>query len=186
MSLSVKNSKVSSRKSPEFVLREPRPSDGSAVHALIAACPPLDVNSCYAYLLVCSHFARTSVVAEGPEGIVGFISAYARPDNPQTLFVWQVAVSSAARGQGLSGRMLDAIIQRDACEGLHRLETTVSPTNRASEMVFRKFAERHGAAVETSALFECSDFGNEDHEAEVLFSIGPLNMGAAKPNQDEV
>jgi L-2,4-diaminobutyric acid acetyltransferase len=186
MSFSVQKSKVPSRKSSEIKFREPRPSDGSAVHALIAACPPLDVNSCYAYLLMCSHFAATCVVAESPEGILGFISAYPRPDCPHTLFVWQVAVSSAARGQGLAGRMLDAIVQRHSCQGLHRMETTVSPTNRASEMVFRKFANRHGAAVETSALFECSDFGNENHEEEVLFTIGPLNMGAAKPNRVEV
>ena len=176
----------STTQSMEITFREPRPSDGPVVHALIEACPPLDVNSCYCYLLLCSHFAQTCVVAESPDGIVGFISAYARQDSPHALFVWQVAVSSAARGQGLAGRMLDSIIARPACAGINRMETTVSPSNRASESVFRSFAKRHDAAVETSSLFERSDFGNENHEEEVLFTIGPLNMGAAKTNRVEV
>src|SRR5690554_7602315 len=45
-------------------LRKPTVTDGSAVHALIARCAPLDTNSMYCNLLQCFHFAGTAVVAE--------------------------------------------------------------------------------------------------------------------------
>ena len=44
-------------------LRPPTPADGAALHALIRNSPPLDLNSCYAYLLHGLHFADTCVLA---------------------------------------------------------------------------------------------------------------------------
>jgi hypothetical protein len=61
-------------------LRRPRPRDAAAIWSLVRASKALDVNSPYAYLLVCSHFAATSVVAERGDSIVGLVAAYARPD----------------------------------------------------------------------------------------------------------
>lgn len=37
-----------------IVLRPPERKDGAALHDLIASCPPLDLNSRYAYLLLLS------------------------------------------------------------------------------------------------------------------------------------
>ncbi|MHC5068213.1 MAG: GNAT family N-acetyltransferase, partial [Planctomycetota bacterium] len=57
------------------------------------------------------HFAHTSVVASVGPDLIGAVTAYRVPDDPTTLFVWQVAVSDAARGQGLAGRMLQFLVQ---------------------------------------------------------------------------
>lgn len=158
-----------------FPLREPTPGDGSGVHQLIAACPPLDVNSTYCYLLLCSHFAATSVVADGESGVVGFVSAYRKPQAPDTLFVWQVAVGSAARGQGLARRMIEEILCRPACREIRRLETTISPSNEPSKALFQSLARGWGANCETTVLFPPETFGKEQHEEEELYSIGPLD-----------
>ena len=85
----------------QAVIRPVQKQDGAALHDLIAACPPLDLNSRYAYLLLCHHHAQTSVVAELDGVLVGAITAYIPPIQPDTLFVWQVAVAPASRGNSL-------------------------------------------------------------------------------------
>ncbi len=80
--------------------RPPRLSDGPAVHTLARRCEPLDLNSPYSYLLLCTDFAATCVVAERDGDLVGFVSGYLKPADPRGLFIWQVAVSPAARGLG--------------------------------------------------------------------------------------
>ena len=85
-------------------LRKPRAEDGAAIWKLVRACRPLDENSMYCNLLQCDHFADPCVVAEVHGDVVGWISAYVMPNDPETLFVWQVAVSERMRGAGLGGR----------------------------------------------------------------------------------
>src|SRR5690606_15860277 len=72
---------------PAIRLRRPRAADGAALFDLIAACPPLDLNSRYCNLLHCTHFADTSVAAERDGVLVGFISGYLPPRRSDTLFV---------------------------------------------------------------------------------------------------
>ncbi len=166
------------------VLRAPQVADGAAVHRLIAACPPLDVNSSYAYLLLCIHFAATSVVAETTdERIVGFLSGYRIPDRPDTLFVWQVAVHADARGQGLAGRMLADVLARPAPPPVAWLETTVSPDNAPSRALFAKLARQRGAELTVSDFFRPEDFPDA-HAAEELLRIGPLD-GPTTPSQGD-
>jgi L-2,4-diaminobutyric acid acetyltransferase len=151
------------------------------MRALVEACPPLDVNSTYAYLLVCTHFAATSVVAEAGDGLVGFVSGYLKPEDASVLFVWQVAVASRARGQGLAGRLLDEALRREACAGVRTLEATIAPANAASWALFRAFAGRHQATCDEAPCFEPHHFAidpDRTHEAERLVRIGPIRKDA--------
>ncbi|MFC3076925.1 diaminobutyrate acetyltransferase [Phenylobacterium terrae] len=131
----------------QITLGAPTPEDGPAVHALISACPPLDQNSAYCNALQCTHFAATCVLARRDGAPVGWVSAYLRPDSPETLFVWQVAVAPEARGAGLGLRMLDALLAREACRGVRRLETTITGSNAPSWALFRRLAEGRGAPM---------------------------------------
>lgn len=158
----------------EIRLRPPKLPDGKAVHDLIANSPPLDVNSTYNYFLLCSHFAETCVVGEVDGRIASFLSAYRIPNEPESLFVWQVVVDGSLRGQGMAGRMLEDVLSREACRGVRYIKTTVSPSNTASRRVFERFAERGGFGFEQSVFLAREDFGDEGHEEEVLFRIGPL------------
>lgn len=161
-----------------MLLREPQVADGAAIHALIRACPPLDLNSTYAYLLLCHHFAATSVVAEQNGQIIGYISAYLPPPQPDTLFIWQVAVHAQGRGQGLGQRMLRHLLDRPAARHVSFLETTVSPSNGPSRAMFQSLAKTLGAAVQETPLFTQHMFGPEgQHEDETLIRIGPFNFG---------
>lgn len=155
-------------------LRKPARSDGAALHDLIARCPPLDLNSRYAYLLLCEHHADTCVVAELDGKLVGAVTAYFVPAQPDVLFVWQVAVAPGMQGQRLASRMLDRLIERCATERpLRTVQATISPSNIASRKLFTSLATRHGLEITGSLLFSAADFGDGEHEEEWLYQIGP-------------
>lgn len=160
-------------------LRPPERRDGAKLHDLVAACPPLDLNSRYAYLLLCEHHAETSVVAEIAGELVGAITAYVPPQQPDTLFIWQVAVGTPMRGQKLGTHMLEYLLQHCVqARGLRWIETTISPDNLASQRLFTQFAVRHDAGCTITTLFTASDFGESGHQAECLYKIGPWDRPA--------
>lgn len=153
-------------------LRVPRPTDGAALHQLVANCPPLDPNSLYCNLVQCSHFADTAVAAEVDGKLVGFISGYTPPGKPDTLFVWQVAVDASMRGQGLGGKMLNELVERT---GATWMETTVTPDNAASWGMFRSFARKRGAECEDCGpLFDRDEHFGGQHDSEHLARLGPF------------
>lgn len=165
----------SSESGADVVLRQPRLEDGKAVHELIGRCPPLDLNSSYNYFLLCSHFAETCVVAEVDGQIQGFLSGYLIPGRPDTYFLWQVAIDSSLRGQGMASKLLNEALGRGVCNAVNYLETTVSPSNKASRRVFESFAEKANYGWHEEVFLDESHFGAESHESEVLFRIGPFN-----------
>jgi L-2,4-diaminobutyric acid acetyltransferase len=167
----------------EVSLRVPRPTDGAAVTALIAACPPLDVNSAYCNLLQCSHFAESCVLAERQGEAIGWISAYRPPSAPDQIFVWQVAVHPSARGMGLGGRMLDALLARPSARGATYLTTTVTEANAASWAMFSRFAKRRGLGLDRAPLFEREAHFAGAHDTEWQARIGPLSPSGS-PMED--
>ncbi|MFP3990461.1 diaminobutyrate acetyltransferase [Streptomyces sp. E11-3] len=160
-------------------LDRPEVEDGAALWRIARDSKTLDLNSSYSYLLWCRDFAGTSVVARDTDGRpVGFISGYVRPDRPETLLIWQVAVDEAQRGRGLAAAMLDGLSTHVAGKGrLTSLETTITPGNTASERLFTSYAQRHGATVEREVLFGAGLFPDGGgHDPEVLYRIGPLSF----------
>lgn len=158
----------------EITLCVPGKEHGRPVHGLIGQCPPLDINSMYCNLLQCSHFAETSVAALKDGELVGFISGYIVPGREDTLFIWQVAVGEKARGHGLAGRMLNAIVDRDACRAVRFMETTITADNAASWALFRRFAEKRGANLADEVMFDQEAHFGGDHASELLVRIGPF------------
>ncbi|WP_127354382.1 diaminobutyrate acetyltransferase [Actinacidiphila soli] len=158
----------------QLLLDIPDIGDGAALWRIARDSDALDLNSSYSYLLWCRDFARTSVVARGDGGEpVGFATGYVRPDRPETLVVWQVAVDRAHRGRGLAGAMLDDLAQRVVAEGVRGVETTITPDNEASHRLFMSFGERHGARIEREVLFDGALFP-DGHEPELLYRIEPI------------
>lgn len=156
----------------ETVFRRPEVSDGIEMWRIARDSKVLDLNSGYTYALWCRDFAQTSIVATGADGApVGFVTGYRRPDDPDTLFVWQVAVDANQRGRGIAARMLDDLLDRVHAEGVRRMETTVSPDNDASIAMFTALAARRGRRLTRTPLFAPTDFP-ESHLAEDLYTIG--------------
>ncbi|WP_239521009.1 diaminobutyrate acetyltransferase [Pseudooceanicola aestuarii] len=155
----------------DLALRKPRAEDGAAIWDLVRECKPLDENSMYCNLIQCDHFADTCVVAETSGDPVGWISGYLRPDDPETLFVWQVAVSERARGRGLGKRMLTELVTRPECEDVTRLQTTITADNDASWALFSKFAKTVSGDLSSEAHFKRGDHFDGKHATEHMVTI---------------
>ena len=159
------------RTESRIALRMPAREDGAGIHALIRDCDPLDENSMYCNLLQCDHFRDSCVVAEMDGRIVGWISAYVMPNDPETLFVWQVAVDEAARGTGLARKMLTHLLERDICRGVRRLQTTITTDNAASWGLFSRIADHVGGTLDSQAYFRQDDHFRGEHATEHLVTI---------------
>lgn len=190
------------KQSSAIVLRPPVAEDAVALHALIANSPPLDGNSLYCNLLHCTHFSQTSVAAldvpsassESAElvagqsagdfantaRLLGFISAYIPPAQPDTLFVWQVVVDVTMRGQRLAARMLDHILQRPSCAAVRYVDTTITAANQASRRMFAAWAADHQAQVHQAPHFERERHLGGAHDSEYLVRIGPFRSGPSR------
>ena len=176
-------------------MRAPREEDAAPIWELVHCTDALDLNSPYAYLLLCSHFSPAGIVATGSEGqILGFSLGYRLPEDQRTLFVWQIGVADQARGQGLGGRLLRSVFDRGALHAasghgaaahgagvaLEYLEATVTPSNIASRMLFTRFAESRSARISESVAFRSSSFPTlgdanaKPHEDEIRLRIGPI------------
>jgi L-2,4-diaminobutyric acid acetyltransferase len=157
-----------------IVLRRPTLEDGMGVYQLVESCPPLDGNSSYCNLLQCSHFSATSVAAEMEGSLVGFVSGYIVPDRPDTLFIWQVAVSESARGVGLASRMLSDILSRAGCNAVEYLETTITQDNKASWALFESLAKNRSAPLQRLDWMDKETHFSGLHDSETLVRIGPF------------
>jgi L-2,4-diaminobutyric acid acetyltransferase len=156
-----------------ITVRKPNPEDGSSVHQLIGRCKPLDENSMYCNLLQCSHFRDTCVIAEQGGLVVGFVSGYFLPEQPDTLFVWQVAVGEEARGQGLASRMLSKLLTRHQGRVRH-LHTSITTGNDASWNTFKKLSRANDAPLNTRVMFDREQHFGDQHDTEMLVHIGPI------------
>ncbi len=172
----IRNTSISEGKPAEraLVIGEPGSEDGAAVHDLIAACPPLDGNSLYANLLQCSHFAGTCAIARMRGEVCGWVSGYIPPGQPDTYFLWQVAVNETARGQKLPKRLIRDILDRPACADVTRLQTTITPDNQASWGLFRSVARWLEADLSHVPHFERDRHFAGRHDTEHLVTIAPF------------
>lgn len=166
-------------------IRTPSLTDGAALWRLAKGTGVLDLNTPYAYILWTRDFAETSVIATVDGEPAGFISGYLKPADPQTLFIWQVAVDSRFRGRRLASRMLTDVVARS---GASRLETTITADNAASIALFTGLARDHGAEIArrdlfTEGLFPSEEESGEHHAAEDLYTVHPLQP--SEPQQTD-
>ncbi|MBA2939800.1 diaminobutyrate acetyltransferase [Paenibacillus sp. CGMCC 1.16610] len=134
----------------------------------------LDVNSAYCYIMFCKYFSETCRIAEIDGKVVGFVTAFIQPTNPENLFVWQIAVNAEHRGKGIAESLLRDLISVKSCAKVRYIETTISPSNAASIQLFSKFAQDLHASIVRKDGFPSSLFPDNKHEDEQLVIIGPI------------
>ncbi|CCO50292.1 L-2,4-diaminobutyric acid acetyltransferase [Vibrio nigripulchritudo SOn1] len=163
-------------KSPErdWQFSMPNAADGDDVYSLIANSPPLDVNSLYCNFLQSTHFRQTCLLARHEGELSGFVSGYRKPDDPNTLFVWQVAVSKTCRGRGLAYKMMERLIATQVKHGVTAIETTITKENQASWALFKKLDVVNGERGNVSTFLDENTHFKGKHDTEYLYRI-PLN-----------
>lgn len=161
-------------------VREWTIDDGAEVWTLVES-STLDLNSPYAYLLWGDHFSSTSRTWRDAHGLGGFVMGYRVPNEPTTLFVWQIAVDARCQGLGVASQLLDALC--DAHPDVTHLESTVTPSNTPSRRLFGAFATRRDAPLAISPAFAVDQFPPGDHEAEDRYRIGPFIAPSSSPKE---
>ncbi|CCO47900.1 L-2,4-diaminobutyric acid acetyltransferase [Vibrio nigripulchritudo ATCC 27043] len=159
-----------------WIFRTPDKTDGDNIHQLIAKCPPLDTNSSYCNFLQSFHFKETCVLAEYKGDLAGFISGYRKPNSPNELFVWQVAVAPSHRGKGLAFAMLRNLLERESLKGIEYVETTITESNQASWSLFKKLDKENGDNGSKSIFLDEADHFNGKHDTEYLYRIPLLKI----------
>ncbi|GFZ89163.1 hypothetical protein GCM10010978_30730 [Compostibacillus humi] len=126
----------------------------------------------------CEIFSETSIVVihRKTEQLVGFISGFIHPEKENTLFIWQVAVHESERGKKLGTKMLFELLKRECCRDVRFVEATVSPSNIPSKRLFLGLARKCRTNWKIKDYFTSEDFPQENHEDELLFQIGPINI----------
>jgi L-2,4-diaminobutyric acid acetyltransferase len=162
----------------DIIYRAATAADGGEMWKFVAAAGVLEQNPSYAYILLCQHFGDTCLVAEQDGEMVGFVLAYIPPRQEDTVFVWQVGVSKKVRGKGVGVRLLRHLMALPACRNVHYLEASVTPSNKASQNLFRGFAKRSNTQCKKMPFFP-SEFFPEPHESEHLYRVGPIEWPEA-------
>ncbi|SED79367.1 diaminobutyrate acetyltransferase [Ruania alba] len=154
----------------DLSIRSTTVADGGAMWELARECG-LDLNSSYAYLILAGDFSASCRLALLGSEPVGYVLGYRPQDRPDHLFVWQVAVSSRARGRGVAGRMLHDLL--DTNPDVTVLEATVEETNDASRALFAAIARRRGGELTWTEGLRATDFP-DDHAGEPRLEIRGL------------
>ncbi len=155
----------------QLTYREPQVEDGLRMHQMVLQSAALDVNSAYLYALLATHYADTVVVADAPDGrLVGFVSAYRLPQSTDTLFIWQIAVDPAWRGQGVALDLLRTLTQRPAWTTIRAVHCTITADNIPSQRLFTRWAAELGGQLTRQPGFS-SDALGDGHAPEDLFLI---------------
>lgn len=156
-------------------IRAPSYDEGALMWEIAREAGSLEVNSPYAYLLQCRNFQNTCAIAEVYGRPAGFVITHRVPERPAVLFVWQIAVLPDFRGMGIAKRLLDGVLGREANTGVHTVEATVTPSNKASAAFFASFAKSRGATLDVQPGFAAESFPDDhEHEAEQLYAIAPV------------
>ena len=158
-------------------LRVPEVGDASALWRLVNDSEVLDRNSSYLYLLLCRDFAQTCVVAEQNLGNRWVCLGLQPPAQARCpLHLADLCVQVGPDGRVSLRKMLTGLVNRSRDQSAIRfVEATVAPSNHASLRMFESLAKQLGLRMTRDTGFDQSVFPDDDHEAEPLIRIGPLD-----------
>jgi len=164
---------TNTRAEKEFTLRNVCEKDISEVYKLLVANRPyVGLNSRYTYFLLAKDFSDTCIVAECENKIVAFSSGYIPPKRQDTFFNWEIVVQKEYRGNGLQKRML---LHQIRISKAKFFEGTVNPSNKISKKNYLQLAKLLNTKYEVKIFLTAEDFGNDGHEPEILYRIGPID-----------
>lgn len=82
--------------------------------------------------LFLQHFARTSLVLDGPEGVEGFLVGFYSYDRPDEAYIHFVGVHPQRRGAGAARRLYARFFADALAAGRRQVRAITSPGNTAS------------------------------------------------------
>ncbi|AWB35690.1 diaminobutyrate acetyltransferase [Orrella marina] len=162
-----------------------RPEDGIAVWKLVQASGTLEANTAYFYLIFCSDFAQTCLIAEYEGKPVGVIVGYHPPKETDTAFCWQIGVHPDWRGLGVASRLLMQWLQLPANRAVRYVTATVATDNEPSDRLFRSLARRLNVNCDVKPHFTESLL-EPGHAPEPLYRIGPVDRSREQDAEESM
>lgn len=153
--------------------RPPTVRDAAKIWALAPQRSTPAQDSCYAFVLLCSHFSDTGIVAEENGQITGYALGYRPPIRPDDAFIWQLGVAAGHDRAELIPRLLEEVLARRANRDARFLCITASPHDHALREELQQVARRLGTRCAVEACFPAELFTGE-HPGETLLRVGPL------------
>ncbi|UOR11206.1 diaminobutyrate acetyltransferase [Halobacillus amylolyticus] len=162
------------RTNEQLIFDKPTVEDGSAMWDLVNN-SSLDQNSPYKYIMMCEFFSETCVVAKEGDKLVGFVTAFIPPERSDVIFVWQIGIDASQRGKGIASKILHELVKRQDGSEVRYLEATVTPSNDASQSLFKRLARDNKTTCTITECFPEKLFPGDEHEEELTFRIGPFS-----------
>lgn len=162
------------RKTVSPMIRNIRPSDLSSVRKLVQECQPLTLHTAVTYGVLFRHFPDTCFVAEESGTLIGFISAIRGTAHDNAIYVWQIGVIPAARGKGLSHKLIDAVAGAARHVSCSTLQVGIEPSNDLSLEVFRAYARKNNTNLSEVDRVEFNDEITGISECDIVWEM-PLS-----------
>ena len=161
-------------------IKNPDSDYGYQISELIKNSPPLDLNSTYLYFIQSHYFNKTCAIAVNEiDRVIGFVSGFQDPRKKDTLFIWQVAISKDARGNGLASKLIHFILQEHP--HMQFIETTITKDNTSSISLFNKISQELNTNIIEEPFLDKSKHFLNQHDSENLFRIGPFKILKENP-----
>lgn len=125
------------------------------------------------FILLCAHFADTSIVAEVAGAPRGYALGYRIPTRPLELFVCRLGVAADEDPHELTPRLFEELLARRACADARFLCLTCNPRDLSLQERCHQFARRRGVRYTLEPCFPGSLF-SEARLDENLLRLGPL------------
>jgi len=78
------------------------------------------------------HFYRTSLVADGEDGLVAFLIGFLSPSQPDRAYIHFVGVSPGARQRGLARQLYEEFFALARADGRQLVRAITAPVNAGS------------------------------------------------------
>jgi ribosomal protein S18 acetylase RimI-like enzyme len=88
--------------------------------------------------LFLDHFHHTSLVAEGPDGLMGFLVGLLSPSATEHAYIHFVGVSPTARNNGLARALYSRFFEMAGRDGRRVVRAITSPVNEVSIAFHRR------------------------------------------------
>jgi L-2,4-diaminobutyric acid acetyltransferase len=146
--------------------------DAKKIHEIVKKTPGIDDNSLYYYSLWLKEFDQSNVVAVHNKRIVAFLTAFRKPKDNSTLFLWQLAAVPRHGIPDLGVNLSYYLIDDEIKKNLSSIEATIDLNNKSILYVMKKLEKRYNGNMHMEEyLSEEYLSGNENHHTETLLKI---------------
>jgi L-2,4-diaminobutyric acid acetyltransferase len=169
-----------------WVIRNIEPRDAEILQAFVSKCPPLDPHTLFTYWVLARYQPTYGFVAQDFNGeVIGLLTAIASSNDHETVYVWQIGVAPAVRGNGLAQDLLHELNMAALQNRRRLLEVSIDSHNQESHCLFHAFARAQSATLEVVDVLELHDEHYALTDSEVLYQIRLSGTAAPRQRPDD-